>query len=166
LNSTAIASLANRDYKSGSLYQSNIVGNSFYRNGQLVVSSPMPKYNSGSGFFGHSYSYDVRWRGTHTIYENEAMLRVPKDNMNVAMNPTATYLPSTVGDLTLCDVGQSGRPPGELRKSMFVSGTAYPYITTIGLYNDQAQMLAVAKLAQPIQKRDDVDMNFVVRWDY
>jgi hypothetical protein len=41
-----------------------------------------------------------------------------------------------------------------------------PYITTIGLYNDEAEMLAVAKLAQPIQKRDDVDMNFVVRWDY
>ena len=34
------------------------------------------------------------------------------------------------------------------------------------IYNDDAQMLAVAKLAQPIQKRDDVDMNFVVRWDY
>ena len=40
------------------------------------------------------------------------------------------------------------------------------YITSIGCYNDEGQMLAIAKLAQPIQKRDDIDMNFVVRWDY
>ena len=31
---------------------------------------------------------------------------------------------------------------------------------------DQKKGIAVGKLAQPIQKRDDVDMNFVVRWDY
>ena len=49
---------------------------------------------------------------------------------------------------------------------MFISGTAFPYITQIGLYNEDMQMLATAKLAQPIQKRDDVDTNFIVRWDY
>jgi hypothetical protein len=49
---------------------------------------------------------------------------------------------------------------------MFVSGTAVPYITTIGLYNDQAQLLAVGKMAEPIQKRNDIDMNFILRWDY
>jgi hypothetical protein len=57
-------------------------------------------------------------------------------------------------------------PPGELRKSLFVSGTLKPYITSIGLYNEHAEMVAAAKLAQPIQKNPDVDMNFVVRWDY
>jgi len=49
---------------------------------------------------------------------------------------------------------------------MFLSGTALPYITTIGLYNDDAQLLAIGKPSQAIQKRDDVDMNFIVRWDY
>ena len=34
------------------------------------------------------------------------------------------------------------------------------------MHNDNAELMAVAKLAQPIQKRDDIDMNFVVRWDY
>ena len=47
-----------------------------------------------------------------------------------------------------------------------MSGTLKPYITTVGLYDEQARLLAVGKLAQPIQKLDDVDMNFVVRWDY
>ena len=163
LNQTAIDSLSNRHYLSGSLYQTNVIGNSFYRNGQFVISSPMPIYHTGSGAFGGAFSLD--YRGTHTIYENEVLLRVDKDHFNVAMNPTANFKNATVGDP--CDTDKAtGLLPGEFIKGMFVSGTALPYITTIGLYNDEAQMLAVAKLAQPIQKRDDVDMNFVVRWDY
>ena len=89
---------------------------------------------------------------------------MPKDQFNVTMNPTTTYRPVTVG--VPCHPSQSNLPPGELRKGLFVSGTLKPYITTIGLYNDKAEMLAAAKLAQPIQKNPDVDMNFVIRWDY
>ena len=48
----------------------------------------------------------------------------------------------------------------------FVSGSSFaPYITTIGLYNDSGELLAIGKLAQPIKKRDDVDMNFLIRID-
>jgi hypothetical protein len=38
-------------------------------------------------------------------------------------------------------------------------------MTTIGLYNDDRELLAVAKLANPLEKRDDVDMNVIVRFD-
>jgi len=158
----SIASLANNHYLSASCYQTNIAGNVFYKNGQAVASSHLPKYNSGSGIFGNTW--DVRYRGTHTIYENECLVRVPKDQFNVTMNPTSTYRPITDGEP--CDATQTTLPPGELRKSLFVSGTLKPYITSIGLYNDEAVMIATAKLAQPIQKNPDVDMNFIVRWDY
>jgi hypothetical protein len=33
------------------------------------------------------------------------------------------------------------------------------------LYNDAGQLLAIGKLAQPIRKRSDVDMNFLIRLD-
>ncbi len=167
LNQTAITSLAGRDYVSGSLFQTNVAGNVFYRNGQMVVSSPMPKYNTGSGTFGDtgsSENWDVKYKGQHTIYENQAFVRVPADLCNVPMNPTATYTPPTSGDV--CTANDSNTLPGEFRKRMFVSGTALPYVTTIGLYDDDARLLAIGKCAQPIQKRSDVDMNFVVRWDY
>ena len=85
--------------------------------------------------------------------------------MNVTMNPTATYRPITDGK-DVCTTNQNNVPPGELRKSLFVSGTLKPYITTIGLYNDKNQMLATAKLSTAVQKNDDIDMNFIVRWDY
>ena len=48
----------------------------------------------------------------------------------------------------------------------FVSGSTFaPYITTVGLYDDAGQLLAIGKLAQPIKKRSDVDMNFLIRLD-
>jgi hypothetical protein len=162
VNAPGIASLGNKHYLSASCYQTNVAGNVFHKNGQVVASSPLPKYNSGSGIFGNTW--EVKYRGTHTIYENECLVRVPKDQFNVTMNPTSTYRPVTDGDV--CDENQTTLPPGELRKGLFVSGTLKPYITSIGLYNDKAEMLASAKLAQPIQKNPDIDMNFIVRWDY
>ena len=40
-----------------------------------------------------------------------------------------------------------------------------PYITTIGLYDKSGDMVAIAKLPQPIKNLPDYDMNFIVRLD-
>ena len=162
LSTSEIQSLSNRHYVSSSLYQTNVAGNVFYRNGQIVISSPLVKYNSGSAFFTNEWT--ASWKGTHTVYENEVMVRIPSDQFNYTMNPTATYRPASAVDSTSDIEKYNG--PGQLFKSMFTSSFISPYITTVGLYNDKAQLLAVGKLAQPVQKRDDIDMNIIVRWDY
>lgn len=40
-----------------------------------------------------------------------------------------------------------------------------PYITTIGLYDDQLNMVAVAKLPKPIKSLPDYPINFIIRFD-
>jgi len=40
-----------------------------------------------------------------------------------------------------------------------------PYITTIGLYDDDLNMVAVAKLPRPIKSLPDYPLNFIVRFD-
>ncbi len=40
-----------------------------------------------------------------------------------------------------------------------------PYITTIGLYDNELNMVAVAKLPQPIKSLPDYPINFIVRLD-
>ena len=40
-----------------------------------------------------------------------------------------------------------------------------PMITTIGLYDDDCQLVAVAKLPQPIKSESDMPVNFIVRFD-
>ena len=167
LPQSAITSLANQDFHSGSLYQSNVAGNIFYKNGQIVTTSPIKKYDNIFVSSSDDQPADlvINYRGQHTIYENEILCRVPKAACNVSMNPTATYRPAAGIDNT-CTDQEKFNGPGEFRKTMFLSGSALPYITTIGLYDDHARLIAIGKLAEPVQKRNDVDMNFIVRWDY
>jgi hypothetical protein len=40
-----------------------------------------------------------------------------------------------------------------------------PFITTIGLYDDELNMVAVAKLPQPIKSLPDYPINFIIRFD-
>lgn len=40
-----------------------------------------------------------------------------------------------------------------------------PFITTIGLYDDDMDLVAVAKLPQPIKSEPDFPVNFIVRFD-
>ena len=40
-----------------------------------------------------------------------------------------------------------------------------PFITTIGLYDDEMDLIAVAKLPQPIKSEPDIPVNFIVRFD-
>jgi hypothetical protein len=48
----------------------------------------------------------------------------------------------------------------------FATGSTFqPYITTIGLYNDNNDLLMVAKLGKPIALSSDTDMTFIVRYD-
>lgn len=169
LNNTAIQSLANRHFLSGSLYQTNVAGNVFYRSDQIVITSPMPKYNSGSGFF--RGDWELSYRGQRTIYENEVMVRIPADTMNVSTNPSATFRMGS-GQDNNCNTAGPGNgaerynEPGEYRLTGFISGSIYPYITTVGLYNNKGQLLAVGKLAGAVQKRDDIPTNIILRWDY
>jgi hypothetical protein len=40
-----------------------------------------------------------------------------------------------------------------------------PFITTIGLYDDNCDLVAVAKLPQPIKSEKDIPVNFIIRFD-
>jgi hypothetical protein len=136
-----IATLA--DSSSMAMYQTAVVGNVFYRQGNIVISSLFPTYQNA--FKGN---WTVKYEGTHTVYQYEVLCRVKKGSFNMTYNPTARM--SYKSDLLIPDMTGSGM---------------MPYATTIGLYNDKGDLVAVAKLAQPVQMRDDVDINFVVRWD-
>ena len=139
-----VVSLANAHYISGSLYQTNVAGNVFYRNGHMVVSSPMPKYHDTL-----QGAFTANYKGTHTVYENTVLCNIPKDTMNVSVNPSAIK-----------------QGYDSLRIDGMTTGSLLPYVTEIGLYNDNCELLAIGKLGQAIQKRNDVDLNFIVRWDY
>jgi hypothetical protein len=60
---------------------------------------------------------------------------------------------------------QSLSTPLPAVKYFVTSSYFVPYVTTIGLYNDQYELLAVAKVSEPIQRTFDVTQTFTVRFD-
>jgi hypothetical protein len=141
LTSTEVGYLANRT-EGGTFLQTANVGNVFSKQGIVVISSADYRYGNVL-----NSAYTSSYRSTLTSYELSVLTRLDAGDFNLSLNPTLTR----DNNVTYHD---------------FVSGSAFaPYITTIGLYDDAGQLLAIGKLAQPIRKRSDVDMNFLVRID-
>jgi len=55
---------------------------------------------------------------------------------------------------------------GEVISNVTDRGVPFTYITSVGLYNDAGELLAVAKTSQPIFKEPGVEANFKVRLDF
>ena len=145
---------------------SNIKGNIFYDRGLVVVTKDVV---SGSVLNQFTLSY----RSTKTIYENEIFLSVLENEFNVSQNPTAVDYDGSIGRIKLHNIRSTINPlkVGGFADYLY-SGSVdptgsylAPYITTIGLYDNELNMVAVAKLPQPIKSLPDYPINFIVRFD-
>jgi hypothetical protein len=148
------------------LYQnpinSNQVGRVIYEHGQIIVSDPRPKYNqllfSNTLYSLLTNSYlgatctglDLEFSSTLTLFEHEYLCRLNSDEFNFTSNPT---------------IRRNNDYNSSVPKPIVSNPAFNPYITTVGLYNDKGQLLAIGKLASAIQKRSNVDTNIVVRFD-
>jgi hypothetical protein len=48
----------------------------------------------------------------------------------------------------------------------FTTGSAFrPYVTAIGLYDNEGDCLAIGKLGQPVKMPNKIETNFIVRFD-
>jgi hypothetical protein len=89
----------------------------------------------------------LRFKNEYIIYEQEVRCKVGENDFNMTLNPTISTDAS-----------------GSLRD--FATGSDFsPYVTTVGLYNNRSELLAVAKLAQPISLSSTTDTVFVVKYD-
>ena len=128
------------------------VGNIFYSHGIATITHPHYKsFLSGPGVApGNSVIDNIKYQGNHLIYENEYQCTIEEQEYNSTYNISARTNKSS-NDTTLAD---------------FATGSLFkPYITTIGLYNEDRELLVVGKLAQPLRTSDETDTTIVLRWD-
>jgi hypothetical protein len=146
---------------------SNIKGNIFYDRGLIVVTKDIV---SGSVL----NQFILNYRSTKTIYENEIFISVLENEFNVSQNPSAVdFNGNDFGKIKLNSIQSSldntkfgGFGDYEFSSSIDRSGSYLaPYITTIGIYDDELNMVAVAKLPQPIKSLPDYPVNFIIRFD-
>ena len=77
--------------------------------------------------------------------------RAAPDEFNYSSNPTYT---DSNGNIVVIDQGQEG------------SQRSFTFVSTVGLYNSNNELLAVAKLSRPVEKNDEKDLSVRVRLDF
>lgn len=88
------------------------------------------------------------FQSSRTIYETQYKCTIRPDEFNFSLNPSLI----------------SGSTDGTLYS--FVTGSYFsPYITTVGLYNERQELLAVAKLAQPLPTSRTTDTTIIINLD-
>jgi hypothetical protein len=162
---------------------SNVAGNIFYDRGLIVLTRDI---TSGSGV-GNLTNFTLNFRSTKTIFENEVFIPVLESEFNYSQNPSAVYEDGArlythimqrpgstkIGDLVTSSFYDAGIKwvrgafnEYEASSSLDQTGSFLaPMITTIALYDNELNMVAVAKLPQPIKSLPDYPVNFIIRFD-
>jgi hypothetical protein len=158
-----------RDDGEGNLIAENnyVCGNIFYSHGIAVITSDGivgGTSNYGSGVYGTStygggtdnnfitnfiISPDVTlsFSSSFTIYETQYKCTIRENEYNSTLNPTLLS-------------GSEGIPYNYVTSSFFS-----PYITTVGLYDEFQNLLAVGKLSQPLPTSPTTDTTILINID-
>tara|TARA_R110002051_G_scaffold204331_1_gene270467 strand:- start:24 stop:1757 length:1734 start_codon:yes stop_codon:yes gene_type:complete len=127
------------------------IGNAFYNNGFVTIThpsyitalKPLPIKKDGN-------INTLQFQGSHQIYEHEYQCSIGEHEYNFTTNISARKIGSDRED----------------RIAGFQTSSAFqPYITTVGLYNGDNELLVVGKLGQPIKASGETDTTIVLRWD-
>ena len=142
-----------------------ICGNIFYSHGIITFTSQsagsggygigiygVAKYGgSGGGFienFINSSNVTCSFSSSYDIYETQYKCTIRESEFNFSLNPSLIVNNTT------------GSTLGFVTESYFS-----PYITTVGLYNEDQELLAVGKLSQPLPSSPTTDTTILINID-
>lgn len=151
------------------------IGNVFYSHGIITLTKDTEIGEEKADAFNN---FRIDYKSTITIYENEFLLVVGEDEFNASTNPSS-YIETNIetGSINTTFEGvRKWRNSEKYQKAEFgvyeysssidtTGSYLAPYITTIGLYDNNMDMVAVAKLATPVKSMPDLPVNFLVRID-
>jgi hypothetical protein len=160
LTSQEIQSLSNTNCHNLQALQTNNIGNIYYNTGTVVLSSLIPTYKNillgktGSLVYedelNNYYGFSGKFKSEKKIFQHEIVIPIRANEFNYSSNPTL----------------KKNNLANSAEFKSFVSESAFNvYFTTIGLYNSMYELVAVAKLVNPLPKYQDKDLNIIVRFD-
>ena len=138
------------------------VGNVFYSEGLVVFTDPAlwDMFDSTSTLWNGSQTGSfpdlvaLDFRGQGKIYTKTFNCRMPAAEVNASNNPT----------FSIWDDRGTSELDDDIREVARDDGTTY--VTAVGLYNEERVLIAVAKLAQPIRKREKDKINIRLKMDF
>lgn len=134
----------------------SVIGRIFYDKG-IAIFKPTSSF-AGGGITNDGIHID---NGTNVNVKFTSSVQLKEHSIRVRLNPTeflfSAYNPSVSKPI------YSGSTQTAVQ--LMASQSLYPYITTIGLYNPDNELLAVAKISNPIQRTDYSVQTFIVKFD-
>ena len=99
--------------------------------------------------FALSSNITASYSSSFTIYETQYKATISEDEFNFSTNPSII----------------SGSVNTGIYKNFATSSFFSPYVTTVGMYNEQNELLAVGKLAQPLPTSQTTDTTILINID-
>ena len=132
-----------------------VVGDVIYSHGMVIVTDETKALH----YISNSLQ-PITWKSNQPIYTYNYDIKVSDYEFNYTYNPTA----QTGGTVFHYSGSSYYQPSGILADN--VTGSYFqPYITTVGLYNDANELIAVAKLAQPLPKPANTELTIQIKLD-
>ena len=140
----------------GNLVSASInVGNIIYPHGIAILTDQA--LASGSV---ETTNVTCSFSSSYTIYETQYKCTVRESEFNYTLNPSTVSSSYSISGSWYNFAYPTG-PVYDYVTSSYFS----PFITTIGLYNENQELLAVAKLAQPLQTSNTTDTTILINLD-
>lgn len=134
----------------------SIIGRIFYDKGIAIFKPTSSIVNGGISNNGICIN-----NGTSVRVQFTSSVQLYEHNVRVKLNPTdflySLYNPSVYKQV------YSGSTQTAVQ--LMASQSLYPYITSIGLYNPDNELVAVAKISNPVQRTDYSIQTFIVKFD-
>jgi hypothetical protein len=136
------------------------IGNIFYEHGIAALTKAL---DSTIISFVTSSNVTCSFSSSLTIYETQYKCTIRENEFNFSNNPSLLS-----GSISISNGSGSIFPqPGSGKLNDNVTGSYFsPYITTVGLYNNNKELLAVAKLAQPLPVSSVTDTSILINFDF
>lgn len=136
----------------------NRVGSVFYVEGIIMITDPsMLDFGSDENLAAWDRSSDllqVRFDGSERINTKIFNCRLDMAQGNASNNPTFSRL------------DDNGTPDPSDDRLVLAGEDNTTYVTAVGLYNERRELVAVAKIAQPIRKREKDRETIRLRYDF
>ena len=169
-----------RDDGQGNVLDStdDIVGNIFYYHGIIVLTTGDDSSGYGQATYGSSVYGGVgtdndtilsfvtssnitcSFSSSYKIYETQYKCTIRENEFNFSQNPSlssgSTLISSSVGTFYT---------PGQYLTDNVTGSYFSPYVTTVGLYDEYQNLLAVGKLAQPLPVSPTTDTTILINLD-
>tara|TARA_Y100001973_G_scaffold105079_1_gene176927 strand:+ start:7807 stop:9012 length:1206 start_codon:yes stop_codon:yes gene_type:complete len=126
---------------------------------------------SGAGSIAASKSYEVKFKATNKIPTLTMMAHAEKNELNYSSNPTFIQNDTAItGSITKTTFSENKTTIKNIKKSNFVGHEEdfenITYISKVGIYDEEENLIAVATLANPIKKLENRDYTIKMRLDF